>query len=54
LKGKVYFESGNLKKSLENLKKAYEKAKGSIFNEQNPKYLDFYRHSENVHNKLNK
>ncbi|WP_239352933.1 hypothetical protein [Snodgrassella communis] len=46
LKGKVYFESGNLKKSLENFKKAYEKAGGSIFNEQNPKYLDFYRHPE--------
>jgi tetratricopeptide (TPR) repeat protein len=43
LKGKVYFESGDLEKSLDNFKAAYAKAGRSIFNEQDPKYLDFYK-----------
>lgn len=43
LKGKVYFEAGNLVKSLENFKIACTKAGMNIFEEQDPKYLDFYK-----------
>ena len=43
LKGKVYFESGSLEKSLENFKTAYTKAGKDVFIEQDAKYLDFYK-----------
>lgn len=46
LKGKVYFEAKDFSKSLENFKIAFEKTKGRCFEEQDKKYLDFFRHPD--------
>ena len=46
LKGKVYFEAGQWDKSLQNFKIAFQKSRGRCFEEQDKKYLDFYRNPE--------
>lgn len=43
LKGRVYFESGDLDIAYENFKIAKEKTKGRCFKEQDKKYIDFFR-----------
>lgn len=46
LKGKVYFEAQLWDKSLENFGIAFKKTKGRCFEEQDKKYLEFYRTPE--------
>jgi len=46
LKGKVYFESSKFQTALENFRIAFEKTKGSCFEDQDLKYLDFYQNPE--------
>lgn len=51
LKGRVYFEAKIFDKSLENFSIAFEKTKGSCFEEKDKKYLDFFRHPEKYRGK---
>ena len=46
LNGKVHFESGDYDTAWHSFDHAYHKSAADCFKEQNPKYLDFYRHPE--------
>lgn len=43
LKGKVYYEAGDPEKALENFRVAHDKTKGSCFEEQDKKYITFFK-----------
>ncbi|GGI28369.1 hypothetical protein [Pedobacter mendelii] len=44
--GKIYFEEGNFETAKHYFNDAYEKSKGREFQDEDPKYLDFYRNPE--------
>ena len=44
--GKVYFEKGDYKLAVENFRKAFKIGGGRYFEDEDPKYKDFYLHPE--------
>ena len=44
--GRVDFEAGKFGDALENFKMAFEDSKGRVFQEKDPKYLDFLQNPE--------